>query len=182
MKKVFALGAGALLALAIAAPVAADTVVDGNVTEKLIPPSTDAIYDGFVAVCTYPGDKASNWQVFGGGMQCVNGTSPNSPLDEEGNGIPGKLKVLPEDGLVVVQGVNMVYRHVRPSRRNPQGGRLQKEAPIHISNVLPVDEKGERGSRVRFEVERDAKGKVIAKHRLTVSGKRLSELTRKKAE
>lgn len=92
------------------------------------------------------------------------------------------LKILPKDGLVVIQGVNMVYRHVRPSRRNPQGGRLQKEAPLHISNVLPLDEKTDRGSRVRFEVERDASGKVVAKHRLTVNGKRLSELTRKKAE
>ncbi|MHC4441029.1 MAG: 50S ribosomal protein L24 [Planctomycetota bacterium] len=92
------------------------------------------------------------------------------------------LKLLPKDGLVVVQGVNMVYRHVRPSRKNPQGGRLQKEAPIHISNVLPLDDKTDRGSRVRFEVERDTQGQVVSKHRLTVSGKRLSELTRKKAE
>ena len=56
---------------------------------------------------------------------------------------------------MLVQGINMVYRHVRPSRRNPQGGRLQKEAPIHISNVLPVDEKAGRGTRVRFEVRAD---------------------------
>jgi large subunit ribosomal protein L24 len=62
------------------------------------------------------------------------------------------LKVLPKRGLVVVQGINMVYRHVRPSRQNPQGGRLQKDAPIHISNVLPVDDKGAKGgTRVRFE-------------------------------
>ena len=92
------------------------------------------------------------------------------------------LKVMPKDGLVVIQGVNMVHRHVRPSRRNPQGGRLQKEAPLHISNVLPLDDKANRGARVRFEVERDAKGKVVAKHRLAVTGKRLNELTRKKAE
>jgi len=92
------------------------------------------------------------------------------------------LKVMPKDGLVVVQGVNMVYRHVRPSRQNPQGGRLQKEAPIHISNVLPLDAKAERGYRVRFEVERDENGKVIAKHRVLVNGTRLSELTRKKAQ
>ena len=95
------------------------------------------------------------------------------------------LKVIPKRDLVLVQGVNMVYRHVRPSRKNPQGGRLQKEAPIHVSNVLPVDEKAGkdgRPTRVQFEIERDARGKVIAKHRVSVGGTRLSELTREKTE
>ena len=92
------------------------------------------------------------------------------------------LKVLPKKGLVVVQGVNMVYRHVRPSRRNPQGGRLQTEAPIHISSVLPVDEKTGHGTRVRFEVERDARGKATVKNRVSAGGTRLSELTRPKVE
>lgn len=100
----------------------------------------------------------------------------------EHKGERGKvLKVMPKDGLVLVQGVNMVYRHVRPSRRNPQGGRLQKEAPIHISNVAPYDEKAACGTRVRFEVERDAGGKVKAKYRVSIRGSRLSELTREKA-
>lgn len=92
------------------------------------------------------------------------------------------LKVLPKKGLVLVQGVNMVFRHVRPSRRNPQGGRLQKEAPIHISNVVPYDEKAGRGTRVRYEVERNAEGRVKAKYRVSVQGSRLSELTRDKAD
>ncbi|MGQ9650002.1 MAG: 50S ribosomal protein L24 [Phycisphaerae bacterium] len=92
------------------------------------------------------------------------------------------LKVFPKKGLVLVQGVNTVFRHVRPSRRNPQGGRLQKEAPIHISNVVPYDEKAGRGGRVRFEVVRDAVGKVKAKYRVSVRGSRLSELTRAKAD
>jgi large subunit ribosomal protein L24 len=93
------------------------------------------------------------------------------------------LKVLPKRGLVVVQGINMVYRHVRPSRQNPQGGRLQKEAPIHISNILPIDEKaGKGGTRVRFTIERDAAGKPVAKHRVSTRGSRLSVVSRKKAE
>ncbi len=92
------------------------------------------------------------------------------------------LRLVPKKDMVVVEGVNMVYRHVRPSRRNPQGGRLQKEAPIHVSNVLPVDPKTGRGSRVRFETERDAKGKVIAKRRVTRGGTVLSELSRPEAE
>ncbi len=92
------------------------------------------------------------------------------------------LKVIPGRGLVLVQGVNMVFRHVKPSRKNPQGGRLQKEAPIQISNVMPVDEKTGRGTRVRFEVERDDKGHVTNKYRVSSGGTRLSELTRAKAE
>ncbi|HUU85022.1 MAG TPA: 50S ribosomal protein L24 [Phycisphaerae bacterium] len=89
------------------------------------------------------------------------------------------LRVDPARDLVVVEGVNMVYRHVRPSRRNPQGGRLQKEAPIHLSNVLPYDAKAGRGSRVRFEVERDAEGRVTGKKRVCVrSGTVLNEVSR----
>jgi len=92
------------------------------------------------------------------------------------------LRVDPKKGLVVVEGVNMVYRHVRPSRRNPQGGRLQKEAPIHISNVLPVDPKTDRPARVRFQVERDAAGKVVRKVRVTVNGTVLGEVSKARKE
>jgi len=92
------------------------------------------------------------------------------------------LRVDRQRGLVLVEGVNMVYRHMRRSRQNPQGGRIQKESPIHISNVLPVDTKTGRGSRVRFEVERDAKGKVIRKSRVTVGGTVLGEVTRGRPE
>ena len=67
------------------------------------------------------------------------------------------LRVMLRTERVVVEGVNMVYRHVRPNRRNPQGGRIQKDAAIHISNVLPVDPKTNRGGRVHFEVEHDKK-------------------------
>ncbi|MBN1437567.1 MAG: 50S ribosomal protein L24 [Sedimentisphaerales bacterium] len=67
------------------------------------------------------------------------------------------LTVDPVKGKVVVEGVNLVYKHVRPSRRNPQGGRLHVERPIDISNVLPVSPKSNKGRRVHFEV--DAQGK-----------------------
>ena len=48
------------------------------------------------------------------------------------------LRVIPDKGKLVVEGVNKVYKHVRPSRRNPQGGRLSKEMPIDASNVQLV--------------------------------------------
>ena len=46
------------------------------------------------------------------------------------------LKVLPEKNKVLVEGINRVYRHMKPNRRNAQGGRLSKEMPVAISNVL----------------------------------------------
>jgi large subunit ribosomal protein L24 len=46
------------------------------------------------------------------------------------------LKVLSEKNKIVVEGVNLVYKHVKPNQRNPQGGRLSKEMPIDVSNVL----------------------------------------------
>ena len=82
-------------------------------------------------------------------------------------GARGKvLRVLPDKHRVVVEGVNMVYRHVRKSRRSPQGGRVQKEAPIHLSNVMPVDPRSDRGVRVRFEVKKDERGQVVGKQRI----------------
>lgn len=48
------------------------------------------------------------------------------------------LKMFPREGKLLVEGVNRVYKHVRRSQRNPQGGRLSKEMPIRISNVLLV--------------------------------------------
>lgn len=96
-------------------------------------------------------------------------------------GARGKvLRVLRDRDRVLVEGVNMVYRHVRRDRRNPQGGRVQKEAPIHISNVMPLDPKTDRPTRVRFEVDRDASGHVLAKHRVAAgrkgSGAKLSDI------
>jgi large subunit ribosomal protein L24 len=48
------------------------------------------------------------------------------------------IQVMPKKGQVLVEGVNYVWRHVRPSPKNPQGGRIQKEAPIYASKALVV--------------------------------------------
>ena len=58
------------------------------------------------------------------------------------------LRVLPDEGKLVVEGVNRVYKHVKPNRRNPQGGRLSKEMPIDASNVMLVCPTCNRGVRV----------------------------------
>jgi len=81
-------------------------------------------------------------------------------------GATGKvLRVIPDENRVVVQGHNTAKKHVRPSRKNPQGGRINVEQPIHISNVLPVNPKSSKGSRVRYKV--DDRG---GKKRVTVDG------------
>jgi large subunit ribosomal protein L24 len=51
---------------------------------------------------------------------------------------------------VVVEGVNRVWKHVRPSQRNQQGGRIQMDAPIHVSNVMLLDPGTGKPTRVRF--------------------------------
>jgi large subunit ribosomal protein L24 len=72
------------------------------------------------------------------------------------------LRVIPGKHRVVIQGHNIAKKHVRPSRKNPQGGRINVEQPIHISNVLPVNPKSSRGSRVRYQVNEDGGKKRIA--------------------
>lgn len=86
------------------------------------------------------------------------------------------LRVDPGKQTVVIEGVNLVYRHLKQSRKTPQGGRIRKEAPIHASNVMLVDPKTSRGSRVRFKVERDANGKIVSKKRMTQGGTVLEDV------
>jgi large subunit ribosomal protein L24 len=66
------------------------------------------------------------------------------------------LQVFPKEQRVLVQGLNIVQRHTRPSQLDPQGGIKNKEAPIHVSNVAVVDSKG-KATRVGFRVEGDKK-------------------------
>jgi large subunit ribosomal protein L24 len=74
---------------------------------------------------------------------------------------PGKSKVL-------VQGINRVYKHMKPSRKHPRGGRIQKEMPVHLSNVLPVDPKTNQPTRVRFALEQGGKERVAKKSGTTL--------------
>src|SRR5437588_7455366 len=58
------------------------------------------------------------------------------------------LRVLPDAGKVVVEGVNRVYKHMKPNRRNAQGGRLSKEMPVNVSNVMLIDPQTNKPTRV----------------------------------
>ena len=73
------------------------------------------------------------------------------------------LRVDPVAGKVLIQGANRVYRHMRPSRRNPQGGRVHKEMPLDISNVMVVDPKTSQPTRVGFRVLEDGTKERYAK-------------------
>ena len=66
------------------------------------------------------------------------------------------LKVFPKEQRVLVEGLNIVQRHTRPTQFDPQGGIKNKEAPIHVSNVAVVDSQG-KPTRVGFRVEGDKK-------------------------
>jgi large subunit ribosomal protein L24 len=69
------------------------------------------------------------------------------------------LRVLQDEGRVVVQGVNVVKRHTRPSAAQP-GGIIEREAPIHISNVAHVDPADGKPTRVGFKLLDDGNRKV----------------------
>ena len=78
-------------------------------------------------------------------------------------GTEGKIvRVLRDKNKAIVEGVNMVSKHEKPSAQNPQGGIVKKEAPIHISNLSLVDSKSGETSRVGFEV-RDGKKVRVSK-------------------
>ncbi len=64
---------------------------------------------------------------------------------------------------VVVEGVNVITKHAKPSASNPNGGIITKEAPIDASNVMLVD--GGKATRVGFKVTTDDNGKVVKKER-----------------
>ncbi len=76
----------------------------------------------------------------------------------KGKGKIGKiLKVFPSEARIVVEKVNLIKRHTRPSHQNPQGGIIEKEGPIHISNVLLYCTKCAKGVRVGRKVLEDGK-------------------------
>ena len=72
-------------------------------------------------------------------------------------------KVMPKANRVLVEGVNVITKHQKPSAMNPQGGIINKEAPIHISNVMPLDPETGKGTRVRFEMKDGKKVRIAVK-------------------
>jgi large subunit ribosomal protein L24 len=73
------------------------------------------------------------------------------------------VKVFPKANRVLVEGVNVITKHQKPNAMNPQGGIINREAPIHISNVMPLDPETGKGTRVRFEMRDGKKVRIAVK-------------------
>ncbi len=65
------------------------------------------------------------------------------------------LKMYPETFRVIIEGVNIIKRHSRPTQKNPQGGIVQKEAPVHASNVMVICPKCNKPARVGSKAVKD---------------------------
>jgi large subunit ribosomal protein L24 len=74
------------------------------------------------------------------------------------------LRVMAEKGIAVVQGLNMVKKAIRRSQTAPNGGFLEREAPIHLSNLMPYDPDAKKGVRIRRVREGD---KTVRKSKAT---------------
>lgn len=84
------------------------------------------------------------------------------------------LKVFRAENKVIVEGVNRVYKHLKPSRRNPQGGRLSKEMPVNASNVAIIDPQTNQPTRVGVRYLADGSKELYAKK----SGARIRTLSK----
>ena len=72
------------------------------------------------------------------------------------------LAVLRDEDKVLVEGVNVKKRHVKPNARMPQGGIIEREAPIHACKVMPVDPESGKPTRVRIRTDDEGKKERIA--------------------
>ena len=81
----------------------------------------------------------------------------------EHKGSQGKVvKIIREKNRAIVEGVNMIKKHAKPSAQNPQGGIIEKEAAIHVSNLSLVSSEG-NATRVGFRIEDDGNKVRFAK-------------------
>ena len=86
----------------------------------------------------------------------------------------GKVRrVIREKDKIIVEGINMVTRHTKPSQTSPEGGRIEKEAAIHISNVALIDPESKKATRIRSEIDKSGLKKRIAVR----SGKEIKKQT-----
>ena len=72
-------------------------------------------------------------------------------------------KVLPDKEKVVVEGVNVRKKALKPSQANPDGGIIEQEMPIHVSNVMAYDSKAKKGSKIGFKEVKGKKTRVYKK-------------------
>jgi large subunit ribosomal protein L24 len=91
-------------------------------------------------------------------------------------GKQGKVsKINHEDGKVVVEGVNLLKKHLKPNARNQQGGILEREQAIYSSKVMLVDPKTGKGTRVHFKTDDKGKKVRVAKSGEEIHGAKTEE-------
>jgi len=73
------------------------------------------------------------------------------------------LASFPKKDRVIVEGVNIIKKHSKPSQANPQGGIISQEAPIHVSNVMVLDPKSNEPTRVGYQEVNGKKVRVAKK-------------------
>jgi large subunit ribosomal protein L24 len=96
------------------------------------------------------------------------------------------LKMVLKKDRVLVQGINLRWKHMRKSQQSPQGGRIKKEIPIHISNVMLIDEANDTATRVGYQVIDGKKRRVSRKSgqpiAAAVAGKKAPKKEKKSAK
>lgn len=85
------------------------------------------------------------------------------------------IQILRKEEKVLVEGINMVTKHIKPSQSDPEGGIVTREAPVHVSNVAFYDVKAKEAVKVGYKVEEGKKVRINKK-----TGKELDKTTKKK--
>ncbi|MBF0578430.1 50S ribosomal protein L24 [Erysipelotrichaceae bacterium RD49] len=85
------------------------------------------------------------------------------------------LTVFPKENKVIVEGVNIVKKHQKPTQANPDGGIIEKEAKIHVSNVALYDEKAKEAGRVGYKMTTDKDGKEVKVRYFKKSGNEIKD-------
>ncbi len=86
------------------------------------------------------------------------------------------IQILRKEDRVIVEGVNMVTKHIKPSQADPEGGIVTREAPIHVSNVAYYDSKAKQAVKIGYAFDEEGKKYRINKK----TGKALDKTTKKK--
>lgn len=85
------------------------------------------------------------------------------------------LRAFPQEDKLIVEGVNIVKKHQKPTQANPEGGIIEKEAKIHVSNVALYDEKAKEAGRIGIRVSKDENGKKVKTRYFKKSGNEIKD-------
>ncbi len=93
-------------------------------------------------------------------------------ISGDDKGLKGRvIAIFPDEQKVLVEKVNMVKRHTKPKSQQQQGGILEKESPIHISNIALYDPKAKAATRVKTRVRKEKDGNRMVKIKERISAR-----------